>query len=105
MEELVNTFDLSPEQQDTAALLQRLLGKAIADRYVDFCRLAAGAFALRVSRPIAAHSLRELESVLRKILEVPMEAKAPESAIDAENIEKARQYLTVLGFEDAVIQE
>jgi hypothetical protein len=32
---------LSPEQQDTAALLNRLLGNAIANRYVDFCRLAA----------------------------------------------------------------
>ena len=49
MEESVNTFDLSPEQQDTAALLQRLLGKAIAGRYLDFSRLAAGAFALRVA--------------------------------------------------------
>jgi hypothetical protein len=43
MEEPVNAFDLPPEQQDTASLLDRLLGKAIADRYVDFCRLAAGA--------------------------------------------------------------
>ena len=38
----VNAFDLSPEQQETASLLQRLLGSAIANRYVDFCRLAAG---------------------------------------------------------------
>jgi hypothetical protein len=32
MEEPVNAFDLSPEQQDTPALLQRLLGKGIVDR-------------------------------------------------------------------------
>jgi hypothetical protein len=30
-----NAADLSQEQQDTASLLDRLLGKAIADRYVD----------------------------------------------------------------------
>jgi hypothetical protein len=34
-QEPVNAFDLSPEQQDTASLLDRLFGKAIADRYVD----------------------------------------------------------------------
>jgi hypothetical protein len=63
MQGSVNTFDLSAEQQNTASLLDRLLGKAISDRYVvDFCRLAAGAFALNVSRPIAAHALRELLS-------------------------------------------
>ena len=38
MEEPANTFDLTTEQQHTALLLDRLLGKAIADRYVDFCR-------------------------------------------------------------------
>ena len=65
MEEHANTFELSPEEQDTASLLRRLLGKAIADRYVDFCRLAGGVFALNVSRPVAAHALRELDSMLR----------------------------------------
>jgi hypothetical protein len=43
MDEPIKTFDLSPEQQNTTALIQRLLGKRIADRYVDFCRLAIGA--------------------------------------------------------------
>jgi hypothetical protein len=71
MQGSVNTFDLSAEQQNTTSLLDRLLGKAIS--VVDFCRLAAGAFALNVSRPIAAHALRELESTLRHVLEVPME--------------------------------
>jgi hypothetical protein len=37
-----------------------LLGKAITDRYVDFCRLATGALPLIVSRPIAAHASRGL---------------------------------------------
>lgn len=76
MDEPHNTFDLSPEQQHTSTLLNRLLGKAIADRYVDFCRLAAGAFALKVSRPMAAHGLRELDSMLRQVLAVPMEANS-----------------------------
>jgi hypothetical protein len=102
MDELVNTFDLSAEQQHTAALLYRLLGKAIADRYVDFCRLAAGRFGLRVSRPLAAHVLRELDSMLRHVLAVPMEAKAEQQG-DPERLEEAKQSLTALGFSDAAI--
>ena len=104
MEQPVNAFDLSPEQQDTLALLQRLLGKAIADRYADFCRLAAGAFDLNVSRPMAAHALRELDSMLRRVLEVPMDAKATDDQDNAENIAKARHDLTALGFDEAAIQ-
>ncbi|MDE2284387.1 MAG: hypothetical protein KGK33_07210 [Hyphomicrobiales bacterium] len=99
----VNAFDLSPEQQETASLLQRLLGSAIANRYVDFCRLAAGAFALNVSRPIAAHALRELDSMLRGALEVPMEARAPETGEDTERIAEARKQLRALGFEDHAV--
>jgi hypothetical protein len=57
LETPINAFDLTPEQQDTLVLLRRLFGKAIADRYTDFCRLAAGAFDLHVARPIAAHAL------------------------------------------------
>jgi hypothetical protein len=45
--------ELTREQQDTCNLLERVLGRAIADRYVDFCRLASGAFELRVSRPVS----------------------------------------------------
>jgi hypothetical protein len=104
MEASVNAFDLSPEQQDTLALLQRLLGKAIADRYADFCRLAAGAFELNVARPIAAHALRELDSMLRRVLEVPMEAKATEDQDAIDNIEKAKQQLIALGFDESAIR-
>jgi len=99
----VNAFDLSPEQQETASLLQRLLGSAIVNRYVDFCRLAAGAFALKVSRPLAAHALRELDSMLRGALEVPMEARAPETAEDVEKIALTRKQLRALGFQDQAI--
>ena len=97
------TFDLSPEQQNTATLIQRLLGKRIADRYVDFCRLAAGAFALRVSSPIAAHALRELESILRQTLEVPMEVAITPTQEQTERIEEAKTRLKSLGFSDDAI--
>jgi hypothetical protein len=103
MDEPVNAFDLSPEQQETTSLLQRLLGSAIANRYVDFSRLSAGAFALNVSRPMAAHALRELDSMLRGALEVPMEARAQETAKDAEKIAEARKQLRALGFEPQVV--
>ena len=101
----LNTFDLSPEQQDNASLLNRLLGKAVADRYVDFCRLAVGAFSLKVSRPIAAHALRELESMLRDVLAVPMDAKTPNKPENADKIAEARKLLKGLGcFDDGALE-
>src|SRR5690242_18828045 len=66
---------LSPEQRDTAKLIDRLLGKAFCDRYFDFCRLSAGDFDLRVSSPLAGHALRELDSILRGTLAAPLDAK------------------------------
>lgn len=104
MNEHPDTSDVSREQQDTAALLLRLLGKAIADRYLDLCRLAAGAFDLRVARPVAAHALRELDSLIRKILEVPLDANAPEQPSDQEQEQKARAALAELGFDEAAIE-
>ena len=105
MQEPVNTFALSPEQQDTAILLGRLLGKAITDRYIDFCRLARGAFPLIVSRPMAAHALRELDSTLRHVLEVPMEAKASESSEDMARLDEARNQLRALGYDTETVQQ
>ena len=104
MDEPIKTFDLSPEQQNTTALIQRMLGKRIADRYVDFCRLAAGTFSLRVSIPIAAHALRELESILRQTLEAPMEVAITPSQEEIEKIETARDQLRSLGFNDTEIE-
>jgi len=103
MESPINSFDLSPEQQDTLGLLQRLLGSAIADRYADFCRLAAGGFDLNVARSMAAHALRELDSMLRRVLEVPMDAKATEDREGTEKIEKAKLALAALDFDEAAI--
>jgi hypothetical protein len=96
--EPINKFDLSTEQRNTAALLQELLGKTFADRYVDFCRLAAGAFELRVSRPVAAHALRELRSSLRQMLEVPMEADTPDEILDPVKRQHVEEKLKELNF-------
>jgi len=104
MDEPIKTFDLSPEQQNTTTLIQRLLGKRIADRYVDFCRLAAGAFPLRVSSPLAAHALRELESILRQTLEVPMDVAITPSQEQIDRIEAAKAQLQALGFNGDEIQ-
>src|SRR5436305_1928993 len=98
------TFDLSPEQRNTVALLDRLLGQRIADRYVDFCLLATGGLPLRVSSPIAAHALRELESILRQTLEVPMEAGITPGADDLDRVQKAKAQLTALGFRPEEIE-
>lgn len=70
MDEPLKRPELSPEQHNTTSLIWQLLGigKSIADRYVDVCRLASGALPLRVSIPVAAHALRELESILRQTL-------------------------------------
>lgn len=104
METPPNATDLSQEQQDTASLLGRLLGRAISDRYVDFCRLAAGAFHIRVSRPMAAHALRELDSTLRHVLAVPMEANQLDQPEDTAKLNEARKRLKELGFELEKIQ-
>jgi hypothetical protein len=104
MEELNDGFVLSPEQQDTASLLERLLGRAIADRYIDFSRLAASATGLRVSRPMAAHALRELESMLRRSLEAPMDAKKMPSEAQSDQLLRATEALRRLGYEENVVE-
>src|ERR1700733_14051197 len=105
MEEVPETFELSPEQQDTAALLKELLGQTMADRYIDVCRLSAGAFELRISAPVAAHAMREFESALRRILEVPMEAKVKQTAQEEERLTTAKKSLKELGFNNDAIAE
>lgn len=94
-------FDLSEEQRDTTNLLSHLLGRAFADRYVDFCHLAAGKLSLRVSRPLAAHALREFESSLRQTLTTVIDTRHDVSETEQENLALAAQTLTKLGFDDA----
>jgi hypothetical protein len=97
---LPEVFALTPEQQNTLGLLERLLGRAIANRYVDFSRLAASATGLRVSRPLAAHALRELESMIRSSLVVPMDADATFDEQDTKRSEKAAEILKEIGYDD-----
>ncbi|WP_156434088.1 hypothetical protein [Bradyrhizobium retamae] len=72
----------------------------MADRYVDFCRLSAGALPLRVSIPLAAHALRELESVLRQTLAGPMKIAADVTPDDLAKVEATRKHLHAAGFND-----
>ena len=103
MTEADDNSALSVGQQDTASLLERLLGRAIADRYVDFCRFASGAFELRVPRPVAAHALRELEGILRRSLKASLEIRPAEEPIDPLHAQ-AREELSKLGIERAAIE-
>jgi hypothetical protein len=95
---------LSAEQADTNRLIRQLLGTAVADRYVDFCRLASGALPLIVSRPLAGHALRELDSLVRHVLATPMEAKAPDNAAEARRRREARAKLKEMGFDEPALQ-
>src|SRR5262249_37564128 len=99
MEEEIKSIELSPEQRDTATLLKDLLGQAIADRYVDICRLSAGAFELRVSAPLAAHAMREFESKLRNILKTPIDAVSQITAEDEARIADACELLKKTGLD------
>lgn len=102
MEDPANGFELSLEQRDTAKLLNGLLGQAIAARYEDFCRLSAGAFALNASKPTAAHALRELESTLRTVLRVPMDAVPDKDPGHRKKTKEARNLLAPMFDQDAI---
>ena len=100
MDAQINAIELSAEQRDTVALLDRLFGSAIADRYTDFCRIVSGTLPIKVSLPVASHILRELESTLRGILEVPMQAQASVPNDLTEKMERARKAIRSLGFDN-----
>lgn len=97
-------FGLSEEQADTDRLLRQLLGTAIADRYADFCRLSSGRLPLTVSRPLAGHALRELDSLIRHVLAVPMDARAVDNSEQEKWRRKARRLLRGMGFDDPAVQ-
>jgi hypothetical protein len=96
---------LSEEQANTDRLLRQLLGTAIADRYADFCRLSSGRLPLTVSRPLAGHALRELDSMVRDVLAVPMDARAADSQEEKIRRRKARRVLRTMGFDDPAWNE
>ena len=104
MQEAQPESTLSPEQQDTARLLNRLFGNAFADRYADFCALASGRPRLHASVPLAAHAMREFESMLRGTLVGPLEAGLPRAPADNERLDKAADYLRALGFDDGAME-
>jgi len=94
---------MTSERRGTAQLLGRVLGEVIADRYVDFCKLAYGQHGLRVSVPVVAHALRELDSIFRGALE---EFSNDAPRIDAEESArqaKAREALGALGYDQDVV--
>jgi hypothetical protein len=95
---------LSAKQADTDRLLRRLLGTAIADRYADFCRLASGHLPLAVSRPLAGHAMRELDSLIRDVLAVPMDARAVDDPEQSKLRTDARKALVKMGFDEPAVQ-
>ncbi|MFH0297893.1 hypothetical protein AAFX91_11745 [Bradyrhizobium sp. 31Argb] len=99
-----DTSFLSPEQADTNRLIDQLLGTAVAYRYIDFCRLASGSLPLIVSRPLAGHALRELDSLVRSVLVTPMEARASDNADEVKRRGEARTKLKELGFDESALQ-
>ncbi|BBC02685.1 MULTISPECIES: hypothetical protein [Bradyrhizobium] len=103
MNEPTKRGDLSPEQQNTATLMRQMLGKSIADRYVDFCRVASGAIPLRVSVPVAGHAIRELDSVLRQTLAGPIGVALEATTEDKARLKAARKQLRALGFKDDAV--
>jgi hypothetical protein len=70
---------LSSKQRNTAALIRQLLGKSVADRHVDR-RLFSGAIPIHVSTLVAAHAMREPESILRQTLAGSMDVSVALSA-------------------------
>lgn len=95
---------LFAEQADTDRALRQLFGTAIADRYVDFCRLCSGRLPLRVSRPLAGHALRELDSLIRSVLAAPMEALPQEDEHQAKKRAAALNALKDMEFDEATLQ-
>ncbi len=102
--------DLSDEQREIIKTLRHLLGQTFADRYVDFCLLVSGNLPLRVSRPLAAHALREFESSLRKTLKIYIKygkrskIRQTISSGEQKNLQRAAQALSKLGFDELATQ-
>ena len=95
---------LSAEQADTDRLVRRLFGTAIADRYVDFCRLCSGRLPLKVSRPLAGHALRELDSSVRSVLAAPMNALPQEDEQQVKRRADALRTLKDMKFDEETLQ-
>lgn len=96
--------NLTSEQQVTAKLLEELLGKTVADRYVDFCKLSAGALGLRVSIPMAAHALREMDSIFRETMEEFAGVNPAPSEDELKRQTEAAEALRKIGYDEDAIK-
>jgi hypothetical protein len=99
-----DSYALFAEQADTDRALRQLFGTAIADRYVDFCRLCSGRLPLKVSRPLAGHALRELDSLIRSVLAASMDALAQEDEQQAKKRAEALGALKDMKFDEETLQ-
>jgi hypothetical protein len=86
-------------------MLRDLLGPAFAVRYEDFCRLAMGKFDLNTSLLMAAHALRELESMLRAVLAGPMGTVPTIDDSLSEKFAIAKSELRKLGLPDPILTD
>jgi hypothetical protein len=98
------SYALSAEQVDTDRALRQLFGTAIADRYIDFCRLCSGSLPLKVSRPLAGHALRELDSLIRGVLAASMDAVVQEDEQQAKKRLGALRALKDMEFDEETLQ-
>ena len=103
-EDQEGSYELSAEQGDTDRALRQLFGTAIADRYVDFCRLCSGRLPLKVSRPLAGHALRELDSLIRGVLAASMDALAQDGEQQAKTRADALRVLKEMKFDEQTRQ-
>jgi hypothetical protein len=104
MEDPATNFSPSSEQQETISLVQEFLGPAVAARYEDFCRLSAGVFDLNVTIPLAAHALREMESLLRSVLMGLLEVSIDEEPAQIEKVSKVQELLVSLQYDEDAIE-
>jgi hypothetical protein len=98
-------LDLSAEQLDNSQMLRELLGPAFSVRYEDFCRLSMGKFDLNTSLLMAAHALREFDSMLRTTLAEPMGAKPPDDPTLSDKLAKTRRKLLEIGWNEATVTD
>jgi hypothetical protein len=57
-----------------------------------------------VSRPLAGHALRELDSLIRSVLTVPLDARAADTDQQKALRREARRTLKKMGFDDAAVR-
>ena len=69
-----------------------------------FCRLCSGRLPLKVSRPLAGHALRELDSSIRSVLAAPMDALPQEDEQQVKRRADALRTLKDMKFDEETLQ-